>query len=377
MKILLVGEYNRTHWNLKKGLETLGHQVVLIGNRDGFKKVNVDIEIKNPFASWFLKKIRILIVKVFGVDLLSVAIKRKIKSKKQQLSGYDIVQFVNESPFLIDRKSELKIFKWLSQWNSKIYLLSTGVDYPSVHYAYNKNFKYSILTPYFEGKISKKDFHHVLVYLSKDHKKLYEYVYKNIVGIIANDIDYHIPLVDDQKYLGIIPHAVDLSQLQYQTPIIDDKIIIFHGINSRNYFKKGNDIFEMALEVISDKYASKVEIITTKDLPYKTYIKYFDRAHILLDQIFAYDQGYNALEAMAKGKVVFTGAEQEWQDYYKVTPNTIAINALPDAHEIIKKLEWLIENPEKITEISKNARQFVETYHNHIDCAKQYIEKWS
>ena len=38
-------------------------------------------------------------------------------------------------------------------------------------------------------------------------------------------------------------------------------------------------------------------------------IKNYEQAHIILDQVYAFDQGYNALEAMAKGKVVFTGAE--------------------------------------------------------------------
>ena len=149
MKILLVGEYNRTHWNLKKALETLGHEVLVVGFRDGFKKVDVDIELTNPLNSWFLKKVRVLIFKLFDVDLLSYFVKKQIKSKKGILSGHDIVQFINEAPFLIDRKSQLTIFRWLNDWNTKSFLLSTGTDYISVSYAYNKNVRYSILTPYF------------------------------------------------------------------------------------------------------------------------------------------------------------------------------------------------------------------------------------
>jgi hypothetical protein len=36
------------------------------------------------------------------------------------------------------------------------------------------------------------------------------------------------------------------------------------------------------------------------DIPYTTYINSYNKAHILLDQTYAYDQGYNALEAMAR-----------------------------------------------------------------------------
>ena len=111
-------------------------------------------------------------------------------------------------------------------------------------------------------------------------------------------------------------------------------------------------------------------------MPYEEYISAFDKAHIVLDQVYSYDQGYNALEAMAKGKVVFTGAEQEWLDYYKLKKDTVAINALPNTEAIAEKLSWLIENPTHILEISQNARTFVEKEHNYIAIAKRYLETW-
>ncbi|MEO1033100.1 MAG: glycosyltransferase [Bacteroidota bacterium] len=377
MKILLVGEYNRTHWNIKKGLETLGHDVVVIGFRDGFKKVDIDMALKNPFSSKLLRKFRIGVYKLFKIDLLAVLTKKQILSKKELLSNYDVIQFVNESPFLIDRESQLKIIKWLVAWNKKAFLLSTGVDYISVKYAYDKKFRYSILTPYFEGKVSEQSFQPVLSYISIENKRIYDYLVDNVKGIISTDLDYHIPLIGHPKYLGMIPHAIDLSLLLYQPPVIKNKIIIFHGINIENYHKKGNDIFEEALKLISKKHEDSVEIMVAKNLKYSDYIASFDKAHILLDQVYAYDQGFNALEAMAKGKVVFTGAEKEWLEYYNLKADAVAINALPDAQNIADKLEWLILNPEKIIEISKNARAFVEEHHDHLKCAKQYLKTWS
>ncbi|NRD24572.1 glycosyltransferase family 1 protein [Winogradskyella litoriviva] len=376
MKVLLFGEYNRAQWNIKNGLYHLGHDAILVSNRDGFKKVDVDVEIKDPYRPYLLKKIRSIIKRFTGIDISALAIKRQIKSKKELLSNYDVVQFINEALFDFDRKDQLEIFNWLTDWNKNVFLLSAGLDYPSVSYAFDKKFRYSILTPYFENKGTKRDFSPALSYLTDEHKNLHQHIFKTIKGVISNDLDYHIPLIGYQKYLGMIPHAIDLSQLDYKTPIINDKIVIFHGINTLNYIKKGNDIFDEALKLIAEKFPNKVEILITKDLPYKDYIKSFDKAHILLDQVYAYDQGYNALEAMAKGKVVFTGAEKEWLEYYSLTEDAIAINALPDAEAIAKKLEWLILNPEKIIEISKNARQFVEAEHDHIKCAQNYLEKW-
>ena len=80
---------------------------------------------------------------------------------------------------------------------------------------------------------------------------------------------------------------------------------------------------------------------------------------------------------MAKGKVVFTGAGSEWQNYYNLEQDTVAIHAEPSAEKIAKKLEWLINNPKKVNEISLAARAFIEREHNYIQIAKKYVECWS
>jgi hypothetical protein len=143
-----------------------------------------------------------------------------------------------------------------------------------------------------------------------------------------------------------------------------------------NYIKKGNRFFEDALQIIKEKFGDKIEVITVENLPYNDYIKAFDSCHILLDQVYAYDQGYNALEAMAKGKVVFTGVEQECLDHYGLEEDTVAINALPNVDYLVGKLEWLITNPTKILEISKNARVFIENEHHYVSVADIYMKQW-
>src|SRR5690606_29915537 len=206
-------------------------------------------------------------------------------------------------------------------------------------------------------------------------KDLHDFIFEKLDGIITSDLDYHIPLQGHKKYLGLIPNPVNTDKLQYSSLSTEGKIIIFHGINRAHYFKKGNDYFEMALEQTQKKFPSKVEIISVEDIPYSEYIEKYNSAHIILDQVFAYDQGYNALEAMAKGKVVFTGAETEFLEYYDLTEK-VAINALPDSEKIAAELENLILNPDKIERIGKNARSFIEREHDYIDVARLYIQTW-
>lgn len=102
----------------------------------------------------------------------------------------------------------------------------------------------------------------------------------------------------------------------------------------------------------------------------------YNKAHILLDQIYAYDQGYNALEAMAKGKVVFTGAEKEFVNQYNLSEK-VAINALPDVSYLVNELSLLIENPQEIIAVSKRARAFIEKEHNYVEIAKKYLATWN
>ena len=79
---------------------------------------------------------------------------------------------------------------------------------------------------------------------------------------------------------------------------------------------------------------------------------------------------------MARGKVVFTGAEKEFIEHYKID-NSVNINALPDSLSIFNELENLILNPIKIEETGKNARLFVEKEHNYKIIAEKYLKTWN
>ena len=376
MRILLIGEYSRLHNSLKEGLIAIGHDVTLIADGDGFKNFPVDIKIEHKYKKGFSRFIKRVLYKLFKVDLNSLAIKRQFKAYQEQLINYDIVQLINENSFKTIPSIERQLLEFIFANNKNVFLLSCGCDFPSVTYAYDKKFEYSILTPFFENKVSKKDFFPVLKYLDRDYIELHKYIYKHIKGVIASDMDYHLPLDQHAKYLGLIPNPINTDKLIKIDNPIHNKIVIFHGINTKNYFKKGNDIFDEALDIIRKKYEDKVDIITTRDIPYNEYLQHYKKAHILLDMVYAYDQGYNALEAMAAGKVVFTGGEQEWLHYFQLKKNEVLINAEPNSTSIVEHLEWLINNPESIDIISKNARQFIEDNHNYINIAREYVNLW-
>lgn len=378
MRILLVGEYSRLHNSLKEGLINLGHQVIIIGTGDGFKRYPVDVDVQSVlFKSFLLNKFKNFIYILTKIDLTGLEKAYKYYFAVRKMNNFDVVQFINEESLRTGLRIEKKLINLTVKKSKKSFLLSCGTDYISVKYAFEKNFKYSILTPYFDLMNNIDQYQYVLKYINKAHKKHHHYLYDLINGVIATDIDYHIPLINHSKYLGLIPNPINVDEIDYNSISLEDEIIIFHGVNKSNYYKKGNYLFDKALHYIEEKYSERVSIKRTENVPYSQYIKSYDSCHIFLDQIYAYDQGYNALEAMAKGKVVFTGAETEFLNHYKLKENEVCINAVPDLDELIQKLELLILNPKLIVEISNNAHEFIKKHHHYINIADKYIKKWA
>ena len=377
MRILLIGEFSRLHNSLKEGLVALGHVVIIVANGDGFKNYPVDLSTKAKWCETKLGNIpRQLIFRLTKFDIARIEFGIRFYLHLDKLKNFDLVQLINESPIQTTPRFERFLLKKLFAQNKKSFLLCCGVDYLVAKHLIENKERYSIMNPYFENSKSKKEFSYILNFLSNNHKKTHDLVYQNIVGVICSDMDYLLPMQKHPKYLGLVPNPINTDAIEFSELKIEDKIIIFLGINRGTYYTKGIAFFEKALEIIKVKYSSKIEIIIAENLPYLTYINQYNRAHIILDQVYSFDQGYNALEAMAKGKVVFTGAENEFTQYYNLTEK-VTINALPDVDYLINELEHLINNPNEIIAIGTRARNFIEKEHNYIEVANKYLSKWN
>jgi glycosyltransferase involved in cell wall biosynthesis len=379
MKILLIGEYSRFHNSLKEGLVSLGHTVTIVGSGDAFKKYPVDISIAPTWtnANGFMTKIKHLIHSLTKLDISAVETGYRFWKRREDMKGYDVVQFINSWSIRTTIPKEKKCIAFLEQYNKALFLSACGTDTPWVEsLLQDDQLPYHILTPYLKDESLKDYYSPSLKYATHKHKALYNFLEEKVNAVIPTDMDYHIGLQDHTKATTLIPTPIHIGRLEYKVAPIQDKIVIFHGINRSNYLKKGNDIFEEALRIVQEKYDSQIEIITVESLPYTEYIKAYDKAHILLDQVYSHDQGYNALESMAKGKVVFTGAGTLFKEHYQLD-HTVAIDATPDATQIAEELVLLIQNPERIQEIASKARAFVEKYHDHRVIAQKYLDIWT
>ncbi len=378
MKILLVGEYSRLHNSLKEGLIMLGHKVSIIGTGDNFKKYNVDFSTYPHFFYdyWIPRKFKNALFYFTAIDIANWERGIRFYLLISNFYDYDHVQLINSNA--------IESFPWLNRLIiKKIFnkipnrsLLICGDETPIIEFLLKQELKYSILTPYFENQKLKKEFKYSLKYLNKQHQKTFLLLKENCQSLITSDLDYKIPMDRMDYETTLIPNPVNAEKIQLEINNNTDKIILFLGINRLSYIKKGLVFFEEALKIVQEKYGNRIEIISTENIPYDQYINLYNKAHIVLDQVYGFDQGYNALEAMVKGKVVFTGAEQEFTDYYKLTER-VCVNALPDVDSLVYELSFLIDNPEEIIAISQRARAFIEKEHNYINIATKYLEVWN
>lgn len=374
MRILLVGEYSRLHNSLKEGLEALQHEVSIIATGDNFKKFPVDYSIHPKFFldNKFLVFCNKVLFRIFKTDLQLAEKGILFWFFLPKLKNYDVVQLINSNAIETYPFFSKYLLKKLFNQNKKSFLLVCGEDTPVIDFLLKDEVKYSVLTPLLQNKKLASNYRFSLKYTRKNYRDLYEFVSKKVSKIMVSDFDYKIALPEKT----LIPNPVNTDKITFQATAVSDKVIIFLGKNNSSAIKKGTVFFEEAVSIIQKKYGSKVDIIKVEDVPYNEYIALYNQSHILLDQVYGYDQGYNALEAMAKGKVVFTGAEDEFTAHYNLTER-VCVNAIPDVDYLVNELSFLIENPDEITTIGKRARAFIEQEHDYIKIAQKYLDAWN
>jgi glycosyltransferase involved in cell wall biosynthesis len=374
MRILLVGEYSRLHNSLKEGLEALQHEVSIIATGDNFKKFPVDYSIHPKFFldNKFLVFCNKVLFRIFKTDLQLAEKGIRFWFFLPKLKNYDVVQLINSNAIETYPFFSKYLLKKLFNQNKKSFLLVCGEDTPVIDFLLKDEVKYSILTPLLQNKKLAPNYRFSLKYTRKNYRDLYDFVSKKVSKIMVSDFDYKIALPEKT----LIPNPVNKDKITFQATAVFDKVIIFLGKNNSSAIKKGTVFFEEAVSIIQKKYGSKVDIIKVEDVPYNEYIALYNQSHILLDQVYGYDQGYNALEAMAKGKVVFTGAEDEFTAHYNLTER-VCVNAIPDVDYLVNELSFLIENPDEIEAIGKRARAFIEQEHDYIKIAQKYLDAWN
>ena len=113
MKILLIGDYSNVHATLAEGLRTLGHDVTVVSDGDGWKDYPRDIDIRRPsLGRW-----------------QSLRYYLRLRRLWRTLRGYDVVQLIN--PVFLPLRAERiwPFYESLRRHNGKVFMGAFGMDH--------------------------------------------------------------------------------------------------------------------------------------------------------------------------------------------------------------------------------------------------------
>ena len=364
MRILLIGEYSNTHWTLAEGLRSLGHEVCVVSNGDFWKNYKRDISLTRTTYS-----------KLEGITYLLKTI-----ATLPKLRNYDIVQFIN--PMFLELKAErlAPIYRFLKKQNKKVFLCAYGMDAYWVNSCTQKPyiFRYSDFNIGPKAIINDYTTQQAADWKDTPKARLNRYIAHDCNGIIAGMYEYHTAYKEHSDKLTYIPFPIaaeNRNTVQFYTN--DRKLRFFIGIQKTRSIYKGTDIMLRALERIHNDYPNECEILKAENVPFEEYSRMVNDCDILLDQLYGYSPGMNALLAMSKGKIVVGGAEEECYHILKEETLRPMINVTPDEEDVYNKLKWLIDNKEKVAKLQQESIDFIEKHHLPHKVAERFIDFWN
>lgn len=368
LKILFMGDASNFHASLAAALREMGHNVTVVSDGGKWMDTRRNITLSRQPG------------KIGAVKYLLNTIKLL-----PHLKGYDIVHLI--SPIFLElrpRKIRL-VFDYLKRNNRHVYLSAIGTDYIYVQ-ACNKGniFKYS------DYKIGNEPSPYMLSQESKYHRqenwnlpvmKWYsDYVTRRFDGVMTCLYEYY------KAYDGIIPPGrlayggipIEVQSVKpnliTQTP---DKVKFFLGRHKNRIVLKGTDRLLDALRRTCDRYPKLCEMQVVENVPYNEYLNLLSSAHVNLDQLYSYTPATNALLGMARGVVAVSGAEPEFYDFIGEHECQPIINVSPLVEgDIDHKLAWIVEHRDRLPELSRMSREFVEKHNDSRIVAQRHIDFW-
>lgn len=356
MKILLFGEFSGFFNCLKEGLKSLGHEVTLVSEGNGYKDYPSDFR----YDMHFLKKMG-----KFKTPLMYA----NLWLQRYRLRGYDIVFFVD--PNFISKRVSFNsgLYRYMIKHNRASFLSGAGDTAIMSRYWINSNEKYY---SYINGTLNDaKKTGGILLYPNDSLEKWEDELMCSVDGYIPIWYEYAQPFRHYSSLRQTIRIPIPLKNFEYKPNIIKDKIVFFHGVPSREE-AKGTPYIREAFERMEKKHVDVAEFHCAGGLPFNEYMDLISRTNVVVDDAQSYSIAMNGLFSMAKGKIIMGGAEPEGNKELGIDGVNPVFNITNDVDQICSQIEYIIEHKDKIEEWGLASRKFVEKYHDHIEIAKQY-----
>lgn len=367
MRILFVGDASNMHNTLAQALRDLGHTAVVASNGSHWMDTHRDIDLKRGNGK--LGAVR------YFIDILKAL---------PSMRDFDVVETCGHI-FLDLKPNKVRwVFDYLKRHNHSVFMSALGTDYvyytashDGMTYRYsdymvdNKPSPYTMSSEY----IAKHEENWKLPFM----REYSDYVLGHIDGAISCLWEYqecYKPLLGNRLAYGGIPidtASVEPSFIEHEP----EKVKFFIGIQLDRNILKGTDLLLEAARRTVDRYPDLCELKVVENVPYEEYVTLLGKSHVLLDQLYSYTPATNALLAMARGLIAVSGGEPEYYELIGEKDNQPIINVSPLIEgDIDAKLEWLVKNKNKLPNLSRRSREFVEKHNESHVVVKRYLEFW-
>ena len=362
MKILLIGEYSNVHYTLAEGLRTLGHQVTVLSDGDGWKNYPRDIDVSRTSG------------KLGGVLLMA-----KLYTLLPRLRGYDVVQLINPMFFELKAERLFWFYRYLRKHNKRIFLGAFGMDYYWVHECMTrKPLRYSDFNFGSEVRTDPEAMRYQQDWLGTEKERLNKLIAEDCDGIVTGLYEYwacYHPVFPDKT--TFIPFPIQMPATFSTERTNESKVVLFIGINRERSVYKGTDIMLKAAKDLQAKYADSMLLNIAESVPFNEYRQMMEGSDAILDQLYAYTPSMNPLLAMSKGIICIGGGEPENYDILGEKELRPIINVEPTYESVYRELEQLVLHPERIPELKRQSLEYIKKHHDFIKVAMQYIDFWN
>ena len=364
MKILMLGDYSNLHASLAKELRRRGHEVTLVSDRGGYMKTDADVEMRRHPG-------------IFG----SFAYLYRVMATLPSWSGYDVVQLINPQ-FLSLKPGKLKIiFDILKKNNRSVFLTLCGNDHFFV-----KDCVYSDLFRFSEFRIGKEKAPLVLCdpnrengWLIPAHADYTQHLYDNVDGAMSTLPEYDMSARQhmDPEKLVFTNLPISLDSLKFTPMNLDNPIRVLIGMRGGMEIQKGTARMLDICKELEKEMGGQFEVKVVKNLPLDDYLNELRNSHIVIDQLYSYSPGMNALQTMALGRITASGGQPEYYEYIgENTQPIFCLTPLEDAETIKNRLKELILDAERLKSMSEEGRRLVERHNDVGKVASLFEEHW-
>lgn len=359
MKILILGEFSGFARHLKNGFQRLGHEVTVVQNGDGWKKLESDDDILYHGGTWHIGK-----VPIRGSNRIK-AVEVNLKLDGQlatRCPNPDLIIVIN---YVFLRYNITRVGVSMSyiqkclKRGTKVIMSECGTT-PAAFYNHPELYSKKKMKPTLEDK-------------------RYSFLLDNSTVIIPTTYHYYDNIVSYSAFRSYnvgkvnkaIPLPITVDGNYEVASCLNRRIVIFHGLIRPD--EKGSQFIQTAMERLEKNFPDRVECIVTGGLPYDEYVKLFDRVDILVDQTYGNGWGINAMIGAAKGKCILTATGKENEENMGIQYIPF-VKIIPDSEQIYQVLKKLILNPCKIDVLKNAARDFAVTYCDSEIIAKRYMD---